>query len=147
MVNQEKMNYDNISEMFVQNSVRKWLLKNNWKIQKIVSGSEKGVDIIAKPKYGRRFFIEAKGSNNSSSSEVAFIYSLGQIITRMNTSGTTRYYYGLALPERSAKIALRRLPPQVARKLLLHLFSVGKKGKVQLFVVKGSGKNLKWNEK
>jgi len=75
--------------------------------------------------------IEAKGEGkNRSGSEVAFVYSLGQIITRMKDGGSTRNYYGLALPARSAQIALRRIPWQVARKLLLHIFSVTADGMV-----------------
>jgi hypothetical protein len=45
----------------------------------------------------------------------------------MKTGGTTRYYYGLGLPEKSANIALRRLPWQVAKKLLLYVFFMMKK--------------------
>ena len=48
----------------------------------------------------------------------------------MKSGGTTRYYYGLGLPEKSAKIALRRLPWQVAKKLLLYVFSVDLNGVV-----------------
>jgi len=52
---------------------------------------------------------------------------LGQIITRMKTGGTTRYYYGLGLPELSAKIALRRIPWQIAKKLYLIILSVNQR--------------------
>ena len=102
---------------------------------------DKGVDIKAKhQKYSRYFLIEAKGEGKiRQTDEVAFVYSLGQIITRMQTDKSTRYYYGLALPESSAKIALRRLSWQVAKKLLLYVFIVNKNGNV----VQHSWKDLK----
>jgi hypothetical protein len=54
----------------------------------------------------------------------------------MNTSGKTRYYYGLTLPEGSASRAIRRVPFQIAKKLLLHIFSVNKKGDVIRYMPK-----------
>jgi hypothetical protein len=120
-----------ISEDFVQTRVIEWLSKNHWRLVKVATLKERGVDIKAvHSRYSRYYLIECKGSNNSSSEEVAFIYALGQIITRMNTSGTTRYYYGIALPKRSADKAVKRIPYQLAKKLLLHVFSVDKKGNV-----------------
>jgi len=47
--------------------------------------------------------------------------------------GAARYYYGLGLPESSARIAIRRLPWQVAKKLLLYIFSVDSAGKVKQY--------------
>jgi hypothetical protein len=41
------------------------------------------------------------------------------------------YKYGLGLPEVSAKIALRRIPQQVAKHLCLYIFSVDDKGVVK----------------
>jgi len=121
----------NITEEFVQTRVIEWLSQNNWKLVKVATLKEKGVDIKAvHTRYSRYYLIECKGAKDSSSEEVAFVYALGQIITRMNTSGTTRYYYGIALPKKSADKAIKRLPYQVAQKLLLHIFSVSKKGDV-----------------
>ena len=132
-----KRKNEDIKEDFVQNSVIKWLSKNDWRIMTIAAEGEKGVDIKARHnKYSRYYLIEAKGAKDKSSEEVAFVYSLGQIITRMNTSGKTRYYYGLALPEGSAKRAIRRVPFQIAKKLLLHIFSVNKKGAVTRYMPK-----------
>lgn len=141
-----KLKIDKIlSEDFVKNSVIKWLSSNGWGYFQFGGLRDKGVDIKAKhQKYSRYFLIEAKGEGKiRQADEVAFVYSLGQIITRMKTDKTTRYYYGLALPESSAKIALRRLPWQVAKKLLLYVFAVDKKGKV----IQYSWKNLKDNNK
>ncbi|MCB9810675.1 MAG: hypothetical protein H6779_02505 [Candidatus Nomurabacteria bacterium] len=120
-----------ITEDFVQTRVIEWLSKHHWRLVKVATLREKGVDIKAvHTRYSRYYLIECKGSNNSSSEEVAFIYSLGQIITRMNTSGSTRYYYGIALPKKSADKAIKRIPYQIAKKLLLHVFSVDKQGNV-----------------
>ncbi len=132
-----KIKNEDIKEDFVQNSVIKWLSKNNWRIMSLATLGGKGVDIKARHnKYGRYYLIEAKGAKDKSSEEVAFVYSLGQIITRMNTSGKTRYYYGLALPKGSADKAIRRVPYQIAKKLLLHIFSVDKKGNVVRYMPK-----------
>jgi len=131
-----------ITEEFVQRSIIKYLSKNEWGMNLQFGGlREKGVDIkVRHNRYSRYFLIECKGEgksksakSNNSHREVAFVYSLGQIITRMNTTGKTRYYYGLGLPESSAKIALRRLPWQVAKKLLLYIFSVNEKGDVEKY--------------
>ena len=96
---------------------------------------DRGVDIkVRHNRYARYFLIECKGQGiGRGSSEVAFVYSLGQIISRMKSGGTTRYYYALGLPEISAKIALRRLPWQVAKKLLLYVFSCDQEGNVKQY--------------
>jgi len=57
---------------------------------------------------------------------------LGQIITRIKV-GNARYYYALGLPASSAAIAIRRIPWQVAKKLLLYIFSVDGNGKVKRY--------------
>ena len=124
-------------EEFVKRTVIKWLARNGWGHFEYDDLHTHGVDIRARKKYSRYFFIEAKGDSKSRSGrEVAFVYSLGQVITRMKDSGSTRNYYGLALPARSAQIALRRIPWQVANKLLLHIFSVTADGKVNQYTPK-----------
>jgi hypothetical protein len=138
MINNNK----NLTEEFVERSIIKYLSQNEWGTNLQFGGlREKGVDIkVRHNRYSRYFLIECKGDgksankkSNNSHKEVEFVYSLGQIITRMNTSGSTRYYFGLGLPESSAKIALRRLPWQVAKKLLLYVFSVDSQGKVKQY--------------
>ena len=141
-----KLKIDKIlSEDFVKNSVIKWLSANGWGYFQFGGLRDKGVDIKAKhQKYSRYFFIEAKGEGKiRQADEVAFVYSLGQIITRMKADKSTRYYYGLALPESSAKIALRRLPWQIAKKLLLYVFAVDRKGKVIQYSWKDLKKKVK----
>jgi len=127
-----------ISEKFVKQSIIKWLFRNNWG-RNLQTGElrDKGVDIkVRHNNYARYFLIEAKGEGQSKSwrsqNEVNFVYGLGQLITRMKT-GKTRYYYGLALPESMANIAIRRVPWQAAQKLLLYIFSVDKNGKVKQY--------------
>ena len=123
------------TEDFVKNSIIKWLSANGWGHFEFGNLHDHGVDLKAKNfKYSRYFFIEVKGEGKiRQADEVAFIYSLGQIITRMKSGGTTRNYYALGLPEASSKIAIRRLPWQVAKKLLLYIFSVDKLGNVKQY--------------
>jgi len=133
-----------ISERFVRRAIINYLARKGWdRGLREKETAEHGVDIkVRHNKYSRYFFIETKGESSSRSAksvrEVAFVYSLGQIITRMK-AGEARYYYGLGLPETSARIAIRRIPWQVAKKLLLYVFSVDKRGKVKQY----SWKNLK----
>jgi len=125
-----------LTEKFVKQSIINWLFRNGWgRNLRVGELRDKGVDIkVRHNKYSRYFLIETKGEGKiRQADEVAFVYSLGQIITRMKTGGSTRYYYALGLPITSAKIAIRRLPWQVAKKLLLHIFSVDRKGKVGLY--------------
>lgn len=129
-----------IKEDFVKNSIIKWLSRNGWGHFQYGNLHERGVDIKAKHnQYPIYYFIETKGQGKiRQADEVAFVYSLGQIITRMKTNNT-RNKYALGLPDISAKIALRRLPWQVAKKLLLHVLSIDQNGNVAEY----SWKNLK----
>ncbi|MCM8796374.1 MAG: hypothetical protein NC923_00600 [Candidatus Omnitrophica bacterium] len=127
-----------ITERFVRRSVINFLARKGWdRGLREKETAEHGVDIkVRHNKYARYFFIETKGESSSKSAEsareVAFVYSLGQVITRMK-AGAARYYYGLGLPASVAKIAVRRIPWQVANKLLLYIFSVDGKGKVKQY--------------
>jgi len=124
-----------LSEKFVKQSIIKWLFRNGWgRNLEVGELRDQGVDIRVKNnKVSRFFLIETKGEGKTRQvSESTFVHSLGQIITRMKT-GKARYYYGLGLPESSAKIAIRRLPWQVAKKLLLYIFAVDKTGKVKQY--------------
>ena len=121
-----------MSEEFVKNCIVIFLSNDGWKITKLRTLRQQGVDIKAQ-KGNRYFFIEAKGqSEKQSSSEVAFVYSLGQIFTRMNVVDAKHAYnYGLALPYESAQIAKRRIPWKLAGKLSLYIFLVKKDGTVK----------------
>lgn len=137
-----------ISEKFVRRAIRDWLFRNGWGRNYVEKEThEQGVDIkVCHNKYSRYFFIETKGESSAKSAksqkETAFVYSLGQIITRIKV-GNARYYYALGLPTSSAAIAIRRIPWQVAKKLLLYVFSVDKEGRVRQY----SWKNLKTAQK
>lgn len=127
-----------ISERFVRRAIISYLARKGWdRGLREKETAEHGVDIkVRHNRYARYFFIETKGESSSKSAksamEVAFVYSLGQIITRMKT-GNARYYYGIGLPESSARIAIRRIPWQVAKRLLLYVFSVNATGKVKQY--------------
>lgn len=122
-----------LREEFVKNSIIIWLTRNEWKVLKISSLQGQGVDIKAK-KGNRYFFIETKGeSEKSQGNEVRFVYGLGQIVTRMSVIAKHAYIYALASPSSVAKIAVRRIPWQIARKLSLYVFSVSKDGKVKQY--------------
>jgi hypothetical protein len=101
-----------ISEDLVRNSIIKRLSCNGWGFFKFDKLHTHGVNIRARAiKYSRYFYIETKEQDKlRQSSEIAFIYTLGQIITRMKNNKSTRTYYALALPQKSAQIALRRFP-------------------------------------
>lgn len=124
-----------MNERFVRRAIIQYLARKGWdRGLREKETAEHGVDIkVRHNRYARYFFIETKGESKSKSAkacrEVAFIYSLGQIITRMK-SGNARYYYGIGLPESSSNIAVRRIPWQIAKKLLLYIFSVNSTGKV-----------------
>jgi len=137
-----------LTERFVRRAIINYLARKGWdRGLREKETAEHGVDIkVRHNRYSRYFFIETKGESTSKSAksvrEVAFVYSLGQIITRMKT-GAARYYYGIGLPEVVARIARRRIPWQVAKKLLLYVFSVNNQGKVKQY----SWKNLKTAQK
>jgi len=125
-----------VSEKFVKQAVIKWLFRNGWGTNLEVGElRDRGVDIrVRNNKFPRYFLIETKGEGKiRQADEVAFVYSLGQIITRMKTDGSTRYYYGLALHTTSAGIAIRRVPWQIAKKLLLYIFSINANGAVKQY--------------
>lgn len=124
-----------ISEEFVTRSIVYWLSCHGWGRSLQFKGKhDKGVDIrVQHSRYGVYFLVETKGESATKQlHDSAFINSLGQIITRMNVL-KGRYKYGLGLPASSAKIAVRRLPWQIAKKLSLYILSVDSKGKVTLY--------------
>lgn len=137
-----------ISERFVRRAVKNWLFRNGWNWNYTEKETkEKGIDIKVQDgrnkKHARYFYIEVKGESNAKSarsmSETSFVYVLGQIITRMKVIAKHAYLYGIALPESSARIAVRRIPWKVARHLTLYVFSVYETGKT----VRYSWKELK----
>ncbi|OGD63064.1 hypothetical protein A3A71_03690 [Candidatus Berkelbacteria bacterium RIFCSPLOWO2_01_FULL_50_28] len=126
-----------MTETEVQKCVVAYLAAKGWSRNIKTKGlNEHGCDIVLRhSKYARYFFIECKGEprestkSKSSSREVSFIYSLGQIITRIQNP-KAGYYYGLALPELIANLALRRVSSYVRKHLKLHIFSIANNGVV-----------------
>ena len=113
-----------ISEKFVKQSIIKWLFQNNWgRNLEVGELWDRGVDIRGRHNdYARYFLIETKGEGKiRQADEMAFVYSLGQIITRMRV-GWARYYYGLSLPEASVKIQFAGFLSRLLRNLFLHFF-------------------------
>jgi hypothetical protein len=127
---QKSSQHSKISEEFVKARIIQWLSFNGWKNIESRDLHHHGVDIKAKNiNYSRYFFIETKGQGKmKQADENNFISSLGQILTRMKTDKSTRNNYAIGLPEAGARIALRRLPWQIAKKLVLYIFSVDHKG-------------------
>lgn len=125
-----------ITEKFVEESILKHLAEKGWDYNvKTKDLHEHGCDIIVTDSRNRnkarRFLIECKHKSASRAvNETQWVYALGQIITRMSVIAKHAYKYGLGLPEVSAKIALRRIPWQVARHLCLYIFSVDDNGNV-----------------
>ena len=129
-----------LTEKFVRRAIINYLSRKGWgKNLREKETTEHGVDIqVRHNKYARYFFIETKGEADPrkvksyrQQKEVSFVYALGQIITRMKTKA--RYYYGLGFPASIAAIAMRRIPWQIAKSLLLYVFSVDSEGKVKQF--------------
>lgn len=126
-----------IDEKFVIDKIKEHL-EPNWSVVDEKDLHEKGCDIVLKDEKNknkaRRFLIECKGKSYAKSAksvnETVWLYSLGQIVTRMNVIANHAYKYGLGLSEVSAQKVLRRIPWQAARHLCLHIFSVDDEGNV-----------------
>lgn len=94
---------------------------------KIKHGHKHGVDLeLTNENTKHKYFIECKGGPHH---EVNFVYSLGQVITRMDRI-PKGVYYGLALPSKSAEIARKRIPRGFAARNRLTIFSITDNGKV-----------------
>ncbi len=118
-----------ISEENVIEAVLNWAYKNKygWK-PRIKHGHKHGVDLELNQEETRhKYFIECKGGPHH---EVNFVYSLGQIITRMNRK-PLGVNYGIALPIKSAEIARKRIPRSFAIRNKLTIFSVSNTGIVK----------------
>ena len=124
----------------------------NWNEDKIKESKlhEHGVDIkmVGGKRNSEYFLIECKGKSYSKSAKSVnkegWLNALGQLITRMTTSRTIKtgikkgepnraYKYGLGLCKEGAKVALRRIPKEIAKTLNLYIFSVDDNGIVEMF--------------
>ncbi len=133
-----------LTEDFVQEQIIKHLTGNGWsKSLKSKTLKEHGVDIkVRNDKVSRYFLIEVKGDASptakypKSHREVNFNLAIGQIVTRMQTTGARaykyRYKYGIGYPASFKDLVVRRLPYDVCDKLNLHVFLVDEEGKVEM---------------
>lgn len=120
-----------IKEEKVMEAVLNWAYKNHYGLKpKIKHGHKHGVDLeLNHEKTKHKYYIECKGGGHH---EVNFVYSLGQIITRMNRK-PLGVNYGIALPTKSADIAKKRIPYKFAVRNKLSIFSVSNTGKIKRF--------------
>ena len=133
-----------LTEAFVQEQIIKHLTGNGWsKSLKSKTLKEHGVDIkVRNDKVSRYFLIEVKGDASSTAKypkshrEVNFNLAIGQIVTRMQTTGARaykyRYKYGIGYPASFKDLVVRRLPYDVCDKLNLHVFLVDESGEVEM---------------
>lgn len=146
---------EKISETFVVDKIKSFLINKsngNWHEDKIKESKlhEHGVDIkmVGGKRNSEYFLIECKGKSYSKSAKSVnkegWLNALGQLITRMTTSRTIKtgikkgepnraYKYGLGLCKEGAKVALRRIPKEIAKTLNLYIFSVDDNGIVEMF--------------
>ena len=118
-----------------------------------------GVDIklIGGKRNSEYFFIECKGKSYAKSAasvnNEGWLNALGQVVTRMNVKRHSKskldnqaltinraYKYGLGLYWKTAQVALRRIPKEIAIVLNLHIFSVNDDGVVKYFTPSKFGK-------
>jgi len=142
--------------------------RGNWhedkaKVSKL-HGRGADLILIGGSKNSERFIIECKGKSYAQSESAAkainaegWLNALGQIITRMSTSRVIQsgvrkgcvnqaYKYGLGLYWKSARVALKRIPKEIATTLNLHIFSVNEEGEVKQFTPSKFGKLYSENE-
>ena len=146
---------EKITETFVVDKIKSFLVNKrngNWHEDKIKASKlhEHGVDIkmVGGKRNSEYFLIECKGKSYSKSAKSVnkegWLNALGQLITRMTTSRTIKtgikkgepnraYKYGLGLCKEGAKVALRRIPKEIAKTLNLYIFSVDDNGIVKMF--------------
>jgi len=133
-----------LTEDFVQEQIIKHLTSNGWSTSlKSKTLKEHGVDIkVRNDKFSRYWLIEVKGDASptakypKSHREVNFNLAIGQIVTRMQTTGTRaykyRYKYGIGYPASFRDLVVRRLPYDVCDKLNLYVFLVDENSKVEM---------------
>jgi hypothetical protein len=125
-----------MSEQKVQNAVVAKLNALGYTIRALKAAGEHGVDITARhQRYSRYFLVECKADAGKdvksprSGRETRFLQSVGQIVTRIQPE--RGYKYGLAFPASYRAIVRRRLHPALLKRLNLHIFLVGERGRVE----------------
>ena len=146
IINKDTMKREKLlEEPFVQKSITKYLASKGWNSNLATRGlNEHGVDIKVKnDKVSRYWLIETKGDpsikvKSPYGSRISTFHSaLGQIITRMHTSGKRgykyKYKYGIGFPMSFKEMILKKLPYDVCDKLNLYVFFVNERGNVEEF--------------
>lgn len=113
------------------------------------------IEILGGKRNSEKFIIECKKKSYTKSANAVnkegWINALGQLISRMDTKRTISkgkeigdvnraYKYGLGLYWVGARVALYRIPHNVAKVLNLYVFSVDEDGFVKQFSPKDFGK-------
>lgn len=144
-----------LTEPFVQEKIIKHLNSNGWSRNlRQAELRQQGIDIrVRNDNFGRDWLIEVKGDptekvkSPSGSRSSIFNSALGQIITRMHTTGQRGYRYGnkygIGFPISFKEMILRKLPYDVCFRLNLYVFFVDSEGIVEEF----SHKEIKQNQK
>ncbi len=158
------MNMDTVllTEPEINNRIKAFLVSKpngNWHEEKVKQalGYEKGPDLVlvGGKRNSERFIVECKGKSYAekpdSPNREGWLNALGQLITRMDTArviktgaskGTVNraYKYGLGLYWIGARVALRRIPHEIARTLNLYIFSVYEDGYVRQWTPREIGR-------
>lgn len=151
-----------LTEAEIRQRVIAFLLQKpngNWHESKVDEKNthEHGVDIkvIGGSRNSEYFYIECKGKSYAKSAnsvnKEGWLVALGQLITRMETkrviaSGAKKgepnraYKYGLGLYWAGARVALYRIPREIAKTLNLYVFSVYEDGWVKQWSPRDFGK-------
>lgn len=110
------------SEDEVKESVRSWLTEQGFAV---AMGRERGIDIDARHRDGRRWVIEAKGAVASDQQQGNyFLGAIGELLQRMADPNAT---YALALPNnRRYRGLVRRLPALARQRIGLVVLWVDK---------------------
>lgn len=144
-----------ITESLIVNEIKEFLInkKNgNWHVDKVkiskLHGHGPDLVIVGGKNNGEKFVIECKGKSYAKShksiNREGWVHALGQIITRMETSRVIKTgaqkgqpnratKYGLGLCEISAKVALNRIPKEIAKFLNLYIFSCDDQGVITMY--------------
>jgi hypothetical protein len=151
-----------LRETVIVGLVKEFLINKtngNWHEEKVKQAylHQRGVDLrlVGGKRNSEYFLIECKGKSYAKSAtsrksidSEGWLNALGQIITRMsvqrvNKDGTPNraYKYGLGLYKVGAKVALRRIPKNIAQTLNLYVFSVDDDGFVKQWTPSQFGQN------
>lgn len=144
-----------ITESFIVEKIKDYLTKGihgNWHEEKIkisnLHGHGADIIMVGGIKNGERFIIECKGKSYAKSAKTInkenWLNALGQLVTRMNTkriisNGKNKgninrsYKYGLGLCKEAAKVALKRIPKEIAKVMNIYIFSCDDMGNIEMF--------------